>query len=167
MDSPIGVDLDRAAALVGGLVQSALKAQGPAHEGVRTDWPDRDATSPEATWPMCGTPRTISEANTGGLALSYARSPVGVARRLGTNRSALAFSSLVLIRIALQGSNAAAVITRLGSHRPAHGVSPRDGVAPVIAGLAAQRPGRGLLRVWLVRHGRLLPSAVCPLGGPD
>jgi hypothetical protein len=68
--------------------------------------------------------------------------PVGVARRLAERtRSALAFPALVLIRIMLQGWDAATVLTRLGSRRPAQGVSLLGAVARVTAMFTAQRPG--------------------------
>ena len=77
--------------------------------------------------------------------------PVGVARRLAERtRSALAFPALVLIRIMLQGWDAAAVLTRLGSRRPAQGVSLLGAVARVTAMFTAQRPGYvRRLRAWL------------------
>jgi hypothetical protein len=68
--------------------------------------------------------------------------PVGVARRLtGQRTAASAFPALVLIRITLQRWPAAAILTCLGSRRPAHDVSPLGTVARVTATFTARRPG--------------------------
>jgi hypothetical protein len=83
-------------------------------------------------------------------------------RRPPPEVSALAFSALVLIRITLQAWDAATILTRLGSRRPAHGVSPLGGVARVAAVLTAQRPGHVACRAsGSLRHGPLRFRARC------
>jgi hypothetical protein len=95
---------------------------------------------------------------------SFARSPARrVGRRLAARkRSASAFPALVLIRVTLRRCNATAVLTRLGSRRPAP-VRPLGAVARVSAVITAPRPGHvaGCVSGSLP-HGLLHFLARCP-----